>query len=138
MGMIGAHVSGIDHRYKTIKKTMAKCPLCGVFSECQIISYQECTHIVYIKVKVLKEQFIFDWPKCRHRAVIYDKDEISRYKLEYIDTGIFSVPYYQHMQITNMPKKVPWYHFALAILGSLLLGVLILYIKEKLGISFIP
>jgi hypothetical protein len=136
--MIGGHVSGIDHRYKTINKTMAKCLFCGEYSECQILWYQEVTHIFYIKLKVLKEQFIFDWPKCRHRAVIYNKDEISRYKLEYIDTGILSVPYYQHMQVTNMPKKVPWYHFALAILASLLLGVLLLFIKEKLGIHFIP
>ncbi|MGA9398937.1 MAG: hypothetical protein WBV22_11835 [Anaerolineaceae bacterium] len=136
--MIGAHAGGIDHRYKTIKKTMARCLSCGEYSDCHIIWYQEVTHIFYIKLKVLHEQFIFDWPKCRHRAVIDDKNEVSRYKLEYIDTGILSVPYYQHMQITNMPKKVPWYQFALVILAGLLLGALLVYIKEKLGIPFIP
>lgn len=138
--MIGAHAGGIDHRYKTINKTSARCFVCGEISECNIIKYEVCTHVLYIKIKTMDEQYWFDWPKCRHRAVLYDKKDVTRYKKEYIESGSISVPYFDDMKLnlTDMPKKVPWYHFALAILASLLLGALLVYIKEKLNIPFIP
>ncbi len=72
--------------------------------------------------------------------MLYDKKDVTRYKKEYIETGFLSVPYFQgiKLNLTDMPKKVPWYHFALVKLASLLLGALFVYIKEKLNIPFIP
>ena len=59
--MIGAHATGIEHSYKKIKKMPAQCLVCGEYSECQILKYEKARHIFYFKVKILDEQFIFDW-----------------------------------------------------------------------------
>jgi len=138
--MIGAHTAGIDHSYKKINKTPAKCLVCGEYSECQILKYEKSTHIFYIKIKVLDEQFWFDWEKCNHRAMLYDKQDVSRYKQEQVETGILSVPYYQNMKlrITTMPKKVPAIQIVLVVIASLILGVLLVILFDKLDIPFVP
>ncbi len=106
--MIGAHAYGIDHSYKRVNKTQAKCLVCGKYSECQILKHEKARHISYVKIKVLGEQFIFDWAKCNHRAVLFDKQDVSRYKQKQVETGILSVPYYQNMKLhqMEMPKRV--------------------------------
>jgi len=128
------HAGGIDHSYKKIKKTPAKCLVCGEYSECQIIDYIEATHIFYIKIRVLDEQFWFDWEKCNHRAMLYDKQDVSRYKQEQVETGNLLVPYYQNMKLrmTTMPKKVPTIQIVLVVTASLLFGVLLVFLFDKL------
>jgi hypothetical protein len=138
--MIGAHAGGVDHRYKTINRTSARCLVCGTISECRITRYEEVVDIFFIKIKTLSEQYIFDWEKCNHRAVLYDKHDISRYKKDHVESGILSVPYYSDMKISKqvMPKKVAWYKIALVLLACTILGVLLGYFKVKYGIPFIP
>ncbi len=142
--MIGAHAYGIDHSYKKINKTQAKCLVCGEYSEFQILKYEKYRHIFYIKVKTLEEQFWFDWEKCRHRAILFDKQDVARYKQEQVDTGTLLVPYYQNMRlhITEVPKRMHVIKFVLLVIGVLslgvLLGVLIEFIFNKLGIPIIP
>jgi hypothetical protein len=138
--MIGAHAYGIDHSYKKINKTPAKCLVCGEFSECQILKYVKAHHVFYIKVKILDEQFIFDWAKCNHRAVLFDEQDVSRYKREQVETGILSVPYYQNMKLRmmEMPKNVSTLSIILVVILGLALGVLLVYLKELFNIPFIP
>jgi len=142
--MVGAHLGGIDHSYKKIKKTPARCLVCGEYSECQIIKYEESIHIFFIKVKVLAEQFWFDWEICNHRAVLFDKQDVARYKQEQIETGIMSVPYYQAMrlQMMAMPEKVSIVQIVLVLIATLpfalALVVLVKILLDILGISFVP
>ena len=138
--MIGAHAYGIDHSYKKINKTQAKCLVCGEYSECQILKYERRTHIFYIKIKVLDEQFWFDWKKCNHRAVLFDKQDVFRYKQEQVETGILSVPYYQNMKLRKMemPKKVSTLSITLMVFLGLALGGLLVYLQKILNIPFIP
>ena len=138
--MIGAHATGIDHSYKKISKTTAQCLVCGEYSECQITKYVKARHIFYIKTKILDEQFLFDWEKCNHRAVLFDKQDVERYKLEQVETGIISVPYYQNMKLQTMamPKKAPTIQIILVVIASIILGVLIKLLLDYLGIPFIP
>ncbi len=138
--MIGAHLAGIDHSYKKVNKTLAKCLICGEYSECQILKYEESTHILYIKIKTLAEQFIFDWRQCNHRAVLYDKEDVARYKREQVETGILGVPYYHDMklQMVEMPKKVPVIQIVLVLLVGLLFGLLVAFVLDKLGIPWVP
>jgi len=138
--MIGVHAYGIDHSYKKLKKTEAKCLACGEYSECQIMKYTKARHIFYIKIKVLDEQFIFDWKKCNHRAILYDPQDVYKYKMEQVETGILSVPYYQDMklQITEMPKKVSIFSILLVILVGVILGIIVLYLQDMFNIPFIP
>ena len=138
--MIGAHATGIAHSYKKLNKTQSKCLVCGEYSECQITRYVKARHIFYIKTKVLDEQFLFDWGKCNHRAVLFDKQDVARYKLEQVETGILSVPYYQNMklQTMSMPKKVPTIQIVFVVIVSALLGVLLKLLLDYLGIPFVP
>jgi len=142
--MIGAHAAGIQTSYDWINKTPAKCLVCGEYSECQIIKYERSIHVFFAKVKVLDEQFLFDWEKCNHRAILFDKQDVSRYKQEQVDTGILSVPYFQNMklQMTVIPKRMPAIRLALLIIAALilgvLLGVLIVFVFDKLDIPLIP
>jgi hypothetical protein len=138
--MIGAHAYGIDHSYKKINKTLAKCLVCGEYSECQILKYEKARHAFFIKIKILDEQFIFDWAKCNHRAVLFDKQDVSRYKQEQIETGVLSVPYYQNMKLRTMemPKKVSTISIILVVLLGLALGGLLVYLQELFNIPFIP
>ncbi len=138
--MLAAHAAGIDHSYKKINKTPAKCLVCGEYSECQIIRYQKASHIFYIKTKILDEQFWFDWAKCNHRAMLFDQEDVARYKKEQIETGIMSVPYYHDMklQITSMPRKVPMIQIVLLVLASLIVGVLLKLLLDYLGVPFMP
>ncbi len=138
--MIGAHAYGIDHSYKKINKTQAKCLVCGEYSECQILKYEKARHTFYIKIKILDEQFIFDWAKCNHRAVLFDKHDVSRYKQEQVETGVLSVPYYQNMKLhmMEMPKKVSIISIILVILLGVAFGALLVYLQELLNIPFIP
>jgi hypothetical protein len=138
--MLGAHVTGIDHSYKKINKTPAKCLVCGEYSECQIIQYQEASHIFFIKTKILNEQFWFDWAKCNHRAILFEKNDVARYKKEQIETGTMTVPYYQGMKLhmTSMPKKVPTIQIILVVLASVIVGVLLKLLLDYLGIPFVP
>ena len=137
--MIGAHVAGIQHTYKNLKKIPRKCPVCGGYSECQILKYEKSTHFFYIKIKVLEELYIFDWEKCNHRAVLYDKEDISRYKKDQEETGIFSVPYYKNMKLRTMPKpkKVSTIKIVLVVAFSLILGLVLAFLFDKLGIPFV-
>jgi len=138
--MIGVHAYGIDHSYKKVNKTQAKCLVCGEYSECQILRYTKARHIFYIKIKILDEQYLFDWAKCNHRAILYDPQDVSRYKLEQVETGNFSVPYYQNMKLhrMEMPEKVPVIRIILVVLFGMALGVLVVYLQELLNIPFIP
>jgi hypothetical protein len=138
--MIGAHITGIDHSYKKIHKTQAKCLVCGEYSECHILKYQKSTHIFLIKIKVLDEQFLFDWPKCNHRAILFDKENVARYKVEQVETGILSVPYYHNMKLhkMDMPKKVSIISIILVLMLGFALGGLIIYLQELFNIPFIP
>jgi len=88
----------------------------------------------------LEEQFIFDWAKCNHRAVLFDKQDVLRYKQEQVETGILSVPYYTNMElhIMEMPKKVSPVSIILAVLFGVVLGALLIYLKELFEIPFIP
>ena len=138
--MIAAHAYGIDHSYKKVNKTQAKCPVCGEYSEVQILRYTKARHIFYIKIKILDERYIFDWAKCNHRAILFDPQDVSRYKQEQVETGIFSVPYYQNMKLyrMEMPKKVPTISMILVVLLGLALGVLLVYLQDLFNIPFIP
>ena len=124
--MIGAHAGGIDHSYKRLNKTQARCLFCGQYSECQIIKYTRSFHFFYIRLKVLEEQFIFDWEACKHRAILFDKEDSSRYKREQVNTGLLLVPYYQNirLQFTSTPKKISALDIILIILFTLALGVI--------------
>jgi hypothetical protein len=138
--MIGAHAAGIGHSYKKINKTLAECLFCGEYSECQILKYEKVFQIFYFKTKVLDEQFWFDWEKCHHRAIMFDKEDVARYKKEQIETGILSVPYYQDMRLrfTSTPKKVPAIQIILVIIASLVFGILLKLYLVHLGITFVP
>ena len=98
------------------------------------------THVFYIKIKVLDEQFWFDWKKCNHRAVLFDKQDVFRYKQEQVETGILSVPYYQNMKLhkMEMPKKVSTLSITLMVFLGLALGGLLVYLQKILNIPFIP
>jgi hypothetical protein len=135
------HVAGIDHSYKKINKIPAKCLVCGEFSECQILKYEEGIHIFFFTVKVLKEAFLFDWAKCNHRAVLYEKADIARYKLDHIETDTRSVPYYHDMKIQTMtiPKSVRAAQIVFWILlGIIVFVVLLKLLLDYLGIPFFP
>ena len=138
--MIGVHIHGIDHSYKKLKKTEANCLACGKYSECQIMRYTKARHIFYIKTKILDEKFIFDWAQCNHRVILYDPQDVHRYKMEQVETGILSVPYYQNMklQITEMPKKVSIFSIILVLLLSVALAIMVLYLQDLFNIPFIP
>ena len=113
--------------------------LCGGYSECEILEYTKSFHLFYRNIKVLDEQYIFDWEKCAHRAVLHDHEDVTRYKKEQVETGILSVPYYQNMKPIPMalPQKVPTIKIVYVILISLILGVLLMILFEKLGILFV-
>ena len=138
--MIGAHLAGVDHSYKKLKKTPAKCLVCGEYSDCQIIHYKESVHLFFITIKILNEQFWFDWDKCNHRAVLFDKSDVARYKQEQVETGILLVPYYQNMKLQKMtmPKKVPIIHIVLVLIALTILGILVAILFERLDIPFVP
>ena len=124
--MIGAHLAGIQHTYKHVNKTSAKCLVCGEYSECQIVKYEVSVHVFFRKIKILDGQFWFDWKKCNHRAVLYDKQDISRYKQEQVETGMLSVPYYQNMKLRMMPMpKRSRLEFALGLVIALTLGLIL-------------
>jgi len=137
--MIVAHAAGINHSYKKINRTPARCLVCGEYSDCQILKYRESIHILFVEIRVLDEQFWFDWEKCNHRAVLFDKQDVARYKQEQVETGVLSVPYYQNMKLGLMarPKKVPTIGIVLVVVLSLILGVLLAILLDKLGIPFI-
>jgi hypothetical protein len=137
--MLGAHAAGIHHSYTKINKTLAKCLVCGEYSECQILKYEEAFHIFFIKIKVLDEQFWFDWVKCNHRVILFDEEDVARYNKEQVETGILSIPYYHNMklQITSMPKKVPTIQIVLVIIAALLVGLLLALLLDYLGVPFV-
>ncbi|MEW6222932.1 MAG: hypothetical protein ACOYZ8_16765 [Chloroflexota bacterium] len=141
--MIGAHAAGIISSYKSLNKTPAKCLVCGEYSECQITKYEKALHLFFVEVRILDEQFLFDWEKCKHRAILFDKQDVSRYKQEQVETGIMLVPYYQGMklQMTSTPHKRPMIQLVLVITLALILGLvvgfLIEMILDRLGIPFV-
>lgn len=137
--MIGAHAAGVTHDYKKMNTTQAACLICGVISDCRILRYQKATHIFYFKLKILEEQYIFDWPQCNHRAVLYDQEDVARYTRDHVDTGLLSVPYYRDMKVSKqfMPKKVPAIQIILVVLLGLLLGVLLIALQRWLDIPFL-
>ena len=135
------HVAGITHSYKKINKTPAKCLVCGKFSECQILKYEEGIHVFFFSVKILKEVFLFDWAKCNHRAALYDKADIARYQAAHIETGTRSVPYYHDMKIQTMPipRSVRSTQIALWIALCLIVFVVLLkLLLDYLGITLMP
>jgi hypothetical protein len=138
--MISAHLAGVNHAYKVLNRTPAKCLVCGQFSECRIMKYERSTRILFVKVKALEEQFIFDWEGCNHRAVLFDRQDVSRYKAEQVETGSLLVPYYRDMKLRTMamPKKVSWVAIALVVGASLIAGVLLAMLMDRLGVPFVP
>jgi hypothetical protein len=138
--MIGVHALGIVHDYKEINKTQAKCLVCGEYSECRILRYVKANHIFTFKVKILNEQYIFDWEECRHRAILYDPQDVARYRLEQMDTGILSVPYYSNMKLMKgmMPKKVPAWKIIVVILLGVAFGLIVVYLQHRFHIPYVP
>ena len=138
--MIGAHAYGIMHDYKTVGKTMANCLVCREYSPCKIIRYKKYTHIFFIPIKVHDEQYYFDWKSCKHRAILYDPEHVARYREEQVKTRMLGMPSFHHMrlQFTETPKNVPLIQIILVLAVSLVLAAGIIYIKEKLGIPFLP
>lgn len=137
--MIGAHLGGGDHSYKKINKTPAKCLACGEYSECQITHYIESVYIFFIRIKVLDEQFWFDWEQCNHRVVLYDKQDVERYKQEQVAAGSWAVPYYKDMKlgIASLPPKVPAIKIVLVLALCLVLGILLVILLGKLDLPII-
>ena len=87
-GMIGAHAYGILHKYKKLNKTPGPCMVCSEYSGCEILRYEKVRHSFYITLRVLERQYIFDWEKCHHRAVLHLEQDIARYREEQDKTGM--------------------------------------------------
>jgi len=138
--MIGTHATGIQHSYKKINRTPAKCLVCGEYSECQITKYEKSRHVFFIKTKILDEQFVFDWKQCNHRAVLFDKQDVVRYKQEQVETGILSVPYYQNMKLRRMamPRPVSTIKIVVVVVLSVGAGVLLAILLHRLGLPWVP
>jgi hypothetical protein len=137
--MIATHAYGVIHDYKKIGKTMANCLVCRQFSECQILRYQKYTHIFFFPVKILDEQYLFDWRSCKHRAILYEPAHVARYREEQVETRNLALPSYLDMklQLTATPKKIPLIQVLLVLGLSVLFAALIIYIQHKLGIPFL-
>ena len=138
--MIGAHAYGVLHDYKKIGKTMVNCLVCRELSECQILRYKKYTHVFFHPLKILDEQYLFDWRRCKHRAILYEPEHVARYREEQVETRIFALPSYLDMKLRFMetPKKVPLIQIVLVLALSAVFAAVIIYIKEKLDIPFLP
>jgi hypothetical protein len=137
MDMIGAHAYGILHNYKTLNKTPGPCLVCGAYSDCEILRYEKVQHTFFITLKVLERQYIFDWEKCRHRAVLYRDEDVARYHEEQDRTGMLSVPYYQGMRpsLGMMPKKPSRLMLALVVIGVLLFWLIVFFLLDHFGLK---
>jgi hypothetical protein len=142
--MIGAHAFGIMNDHRILGATTASCFVCQKTSECQIVQYQRYAHVFFFRTKASEEQYWFNWWSCMHRAILYEPAHVARYRLEQVETGLLALPSYQDMSLKMMdlPKRMPLALLILvlvaALLLSFLLGALIVYINDKLGIPFIP
>jgi hypothetical protein len=136
VSMIGAHAYGILHKYKTLNKTLGPCMVCGENSLCEILRYEKVRHSFYITLKVLKRQYIFDWEKCHHRAVLYLEQDVARYWEEQDRTGMLSIPYYQgmHFFLGPMPKKPSNLKIALVVIGILLFWLIVILVLDHFGL----
>jgi hypothetical protein len=134
--MIGAHAYGIIHNYKTLNKTLGPCMVCGGNSECTILRYEKVTHSFFVTLKVLERQYIFDWEKCHHRAILLREQDVTRYHAEQDKTGLLSIPYYQGMQpvLGVMPKKPSWLKIALVVIGVLLFLLIVILVLDHFGL----
>jgi hypothetical protein len=92
-------ITGVRKAYDTLNKVHAKCLVCGAYSECQIMHYGYYFYFLRFRSTFSDEQFWFTWAACHHRAILYDKPDIERYRQEQVETGILSVPYYSHMKL---------------------------------------
>ncbi len=135
--MIGVHAYGILHKYKTLNKTPGPCLVCGVDSECEILRYEKVRHSFFITLKVLERQYIFDWEKCRHRAVLYRAEDVARYQDEQDKTGMLSIPYYQGMRplLSMMPNKPSRLQIALVLIGVLLFWAIVFFLLDYFGVK---
>jgi hypothetical protein len=107
LSMVGAeHLAGIQHDYKSLNRIQGRCYVCNEPSECEITLYQKSYHILSFPLKIIEEQFLFDWEKCSHRAILHEKRDVERYKAEQMKTGLLNVPYYFDMKpiLTIKPK----------------------------------
>lgn len=137
--MFASDLAGINHKYRTLGKTTAKCLVCGEYSECQIKIYEKSYQVFFRKTNILDEQFLFDWKKCNHRAMLLEPQDILRYKREHVETGILSVPSQHNMNFHTMAlPKVKNYQIVLVIIFSIILGVLLSILFDRIGIPFIP
>ncbi len=123
--------------WKTLKKTPAKCLVCGEYSECEIIRYEKSFRVFYIKIRTLETRYHFRWERCRHVAELYDQEDAARYKREHEDTGLLSVPDYQtaKLNIRELPdKKTSNMQLALVLIISTVITVLCIILAIKFNL----
>ncbi len=136
-------ITGYRTAYDTLNKVHAKCLVCGAYSECQIVHYGRYFFFLRFRSKYSNEQFWFTWKECHHRAVLYDKQEVDRYRQEQVETGILSVPYYSHMKLNVQVLRqistfeVIW-KVVLILIGTAALIGLVEWIRAILHVSYIP
>ena len=97
--MSGTELVGVRTAYDKLNKTHAKCLICGRYSECDIMHYGYYFFFLRFRSKFSNEQFWFSWYQCQHRAILFDKQDVDRYRQEQMETGILSVPYYSNMKL---------------------------------------
>lgn len=56
-------------------------------------------YFLRFRSKFSDEQFWFTWAACHHRAILYNKQDVDRYRQEQVETGVLSVPYYSRMKL---------------------------------------
>jgi hypothetical protein len=129
-------LAGILHDYKVLNRTQGRCLICNEISECEITIYKKSYHILYIPIKRIEEQFLFDWEKCGHRTILHEKQDVDRYKEEQMNTGILNVPYYFDMKplLTTKPKYYKPNIFIVIII-SIIFAIIVGCIIILLGIK---
>ena len=129
-------LAGILHEYKVLNITQGRCLICNETSECEITIYKKSYHILYIPIKRIAEEFIFDWDKCSHRTILHEKQDVERYKEEQMNTGILNVPYYFDMKLI-LTVKPKYYkpNFVIVIIICIIFAILVGCIIQLLGIK---
>jgi hypothetical protein len=134
--VIGAHAYGTISDYSTINKVDGPCMVCGLYSTCEIIRYEKVRHSFFVKLKVLERQYLFDWDKCGHRAVLDRPEDIARYRDEQDQTGVRSIPYYMGMRprLEQMPKKPSALKIAVVLAGIFVVCVIVYLALNRFGL----
>jgi hypothetical protein len=141
--MMAIDISGVRTDYDTLNKTYAQCLFCGAYSECVIMKYSQYFFFLRRKVYFFKEECWFNWYHCRHRATLFEKQDVARYKQEQVETGILSVPYYSNMKLKVEILKPPSLLKIILTVILLLVGIaafvgFVELVKAILHVPFIP